>query len=179
MSTDKGYVKVYRDIRDHWIYDDKPYDRTHAWIDLLMTVNHEDKILMFDGHPIKVIRGMCITSLHKLAARWGWSPGKVSRFLDDLEREVMIRQERNSKRTTISIVNYDIYQRSRNSERNSHETLTEHSRSTDGIKQGTIEGTKEDTKKNKRKNRDEIDLTPHVQVLEPGDEYDTEGWEDP
>ena len=147
MSTDKGYIKLYRDIRDHWLWEDKPFAKGQAWSDLLMLVNHEDKILMFDGHPIKVIRGMCITSLHKLADRWGWSTGKVSRFLNDLESEVMIRQERNTKRTTVSIVNYDIYQESRNSKRNSHETLTKHSRNTDETKQDTIEDTIEGTKK--------------------------------
>ena len=147
MSTDKGYIKLYRDIRDHWLWEDKPFAKGQAWSDLLMLVNHEDKMLIFDGHPIKVIRGMCITSLHKLSVRWGWSTGKVSRFLNDLESEVMIRQERNSKRTTISIVNYDIYQESRNSKRNSHETVTKHSRNTDETKQDTIEDTIEGTKK--------------------------------
>lgn len=179
MSTDKGYIKIYRDIRDHMIYDDKPFDRTHAWIDLIMMVNHEDKKILFDGRFVTVYRGMCITSIRKLADRWGWSRKKVSNFLNELERDIMIRQERASKRTTISIVNYDTYQTSGASQRATENPLKSHRRAAEEHKQYTKEGTKEDTKKNKRKNRDEIDLTPHVQILEPGDEYDTEGWEDP
>lgn len=145
MSTDKGYIKVFRDMRDHWIYNDKPFDRTHAWIDILMMVNHEDKIIIFDGHPVKVRRGMCVTSLHKLAERWGWSTGKVSRYIDDLCIEQMLRQERNTRRTIISVVNYDTYQGSRNTERNTRETLTKHSRNARETKQYTKEYTIEDT----------------------------------
>lgn len=148
MSTDRGYIKLYRDIRDHWIWDEKPFDRARAWIDLLLMVNHEDKQILFDGNLVPVYRGARVTSLHKLSDRWGWSTSKVSRFLNELERDKMIRQERNSKRTTISIVNYGIYQTSRDSKRNTEKTLKKHSRNTDETKQYTIEDTIEDTKKN-------------------------------
>ena len=149
MSTDKGYIKIFRDIRDHWLWDDKPFDRGRAWIDLLMMVNHEDKKILFDGAPVPVYRGMTITSLHKLSDRWGWSVGKVNRFLNFLESEYMIKQERNTKRTIISICNYGVYQDSQNTKRNTEKTLNEHRRNTDGTKQDTREDTIEDTKKKK------------------------------
>ena len=135
MSTDKGYIKLFRDIRDHWLWDCKPFSKGQAWIDLIMMVNHEDKKLMFDGELITCKKGMTITSMRKLAQRWGWSPGKVSRFLKILKSEIMIREERNSKRTIISIVNYGLYQGSANSKRNRHGTVTGHRRNTDGNKQ--------------------------------------------
>lgn len=135
MSSDKGYIKLYRDIRDHELWNDKPFARGQAWIDLLLMVNHKDTQVLFDGRLVPVYRGARITSLRKLADRWGWSVGKVARFLDELERDNMIRQERNRKRTMISIVNYEVYQTSRNTERNSDGTLTEHRRNTDGTKQ--------------------------------------------
>lgn len=146
MSTDRGYIKLYRDVQGHDLWDDKPFARGQAWIDLLMMVNHEDKQVLFEGRFVPVYRGARMTSLHKLAERWGWSVGKTSRFLNELEKANMIRQERNSKRTMISIVNYGIYQTSQNSRRNTDGTLTEHRRNTDGTKQYTIEDTKEDTK---------------------------------
>lgn len=148
MSTDKGYIKVYRDVRDHWLWNDKPFSRGQAWVDLLMMVNHEDKKIMFDGVLIPVERGMVVTSLHKLADRWGWSTSKVGRFLNLLSSEVMIRQERNTKRTAISIVNYSDYQDSRDGKRNTEKTLAKHRRNTDETKQYTKKN-EEDTKKKK------------------------------
>ena len=59
MSTDKGYIKLYRDVRDHWIWNDADYLK--AWVDLLMMVNHEDKQVLFDKKLITVRRkkGFC------------------------------------------------------------------------------------------------------------------------
>lgn len=173
MSTDKGYVKIYRDIRDHDIWQEKPFDRARAWIDLIMMVNHEDRQVLFDGKFVPVYRGMCVTSIRRLAERWGWSQGKTSRFLNELETQCMIRQERNAKRSTVSIVNYDIYQTSQSTKRSTDGALTVHRRSTDGDKQDIIEGIIEDTKKN----------TPQT-PLKLGDpvspeklaEWEAEGW---
>ena len=170
MSTDKGYIKVYRDIRDHWLWEDKPFSKGQAWIDLLMMVNHEDKKLMFDNEVVVCKRGMTFTSLRKLSDRWGWSPGKVDRFLKILKSEIMIREERNSRRTIISIVNYGDYQQSADTKRNSHETLTEQSRNTRGNKQYTIEDTIEDTKKKK-------EAPAGAGQDEVGNPWDEEGWE--
>ncbi len=165
MSTDKGYIKVYRDIRDHWLWDQKPFSKGQAWIDLLMLVNHEDKRLKFDDEIVTCRRGMTITSLRKLSERWGWSPGKVDRFLKLLKSEIMIQEERNSRRTIISIVNYGDYQQSANTKQNTHRTLAEQSRNTHGNKQDTKEGTKEGTKKK---------YSPPDEV---GNPWDEEGWE--
>lgn len=113
MSTDKGYVKLFRDVRDHWIWkDDKEptFDRFHAWVDLIMMVNHKEREVMFDGRLISVEAGSRITSLRDLASRWGWSRHKVSDFLDELEKAEMITQVRDSRKTLVTIVNYGFYQ---------------------------------------------------------------------
>ena len=170
MNTDKGYIKVYRNIRDHWLWEDKPFSKGQAWIDLLMIVNHEDKKMMFDNEIVICKRGMTVTSLRKLSTRWGWSPGKVDRFLKILKSEIMIREERNTRRTAISIVNYGDYQQSADTKRNSHGTLTEQSRNTHGNKQYTKEDTIEDTKKKK-------EAPFGAEQDEEGEPWDEEGWE--
>ena len=40
----------------------------------------------------------------------GMEPKKVSNFLNTLEQDQMISQERNTKRTLIKVLNYDTYQ---------------------------------------------------------------------
>ena len=147
MSTDKGYIKLYRDIRDHWIYSERPISKFQAWIDLILEVNHEDKKILFDGQPIVVKRGSTITSLRKLSTRWGWSKTTVGRFLDSLEADGMITQKRDTKKTLINVENYAFYQDSsaKRGTQKRHRAATD--RDTEWNKQGTKEGTKEDTKK--------------------------------
>ena len=45
----EGWIKLHRKITENWLWDDKPYDKARAWIELLLMVNHEDKKIKFDG----------------------------------------------------------------------------------------------------------------------------------
>lgn len=108
MSTDNGYIKLQRKIRDHWIWSNDHYLK--AWIDLIMMMNYEDTKILFDNKPTVVKRGSRITSIRKLAERWNWSSSRVKRFLDMLERDGMINTVRNTRNTTITVINYGFYQ---------------------------------------------------------------------
>ena len=142
MSTDKGYIKVYRDIREHWIWQERPYDRARAWIDLIMMANHEPRTIMFDGAPMTIERGQHMTSLSALAERWGWTRSKVKRFLDILKAEHMCNTKRNRRGTLITIIKYGFYQDARNTDRNSKNQKSELLRNSKVHKQDTKEGTK-------------------------------------
>lgn len=157
---------MYRDIREHWIWTDgeEPFSRGQAWIDLIMMVNHNDKDVLFNGRLIHVEKGCRITSLRRLSERWKWSIHKVSDFLNLLEKEGMISQVRDSKKTLITLINYGIYQ----SEKGSKGTPKEHPRNTQGNqkenrkksqgnKQDIIEGITEDIKKKKTQPSDDDD----------------------
>lgn len=165
MSTDKGYVKVYRDIRDHWIWTDEeePFSRGQAWIDLIMMVNHNDKDVLFNGRLIHVEKGCRITSLRRLSERWKWSIHKVSDFLNLLEKEGMISQVRDSKKTLITLINYGVYQSDKGSKgtvkersRNTQGNHKENRRKSQGNKQDIKEGIKEDIKKKEEESEQEI-----------------------
>lgn len=107
----KGWICVYRKIEDDWIWNDKPFARGQAWVDLLLMVNHDNKKIFFNGEPVEVKRGQRITSIKQLCQRWGWSNKKVKRFLELLQEDDKIRLEiAPRKATTITIVNYNVYQ---------------------------------------------------------------------
>lgn len=107
----KGWICVYRKIEDDWIWDDKPFARGQAWVDLLLMVNHDNKKIFFNGEPVEVKRGQRITSIKQLCQRWGWSNNKVKKFLKTLEQDNKIILEiAPRKATTITIVNYNLYQ---------------------------------------------------------------------
>ena len=109
-SKKEGWISIHRKIENCAIWDDKPFARGQAWIDLLLIANHENVDTFHDGKPVVVGRGQKITSIKYLAERWGWSRHKVSDFLNYLEKNNMIIQKRDTKKTLITIVNYDAYQ---------------------------------------------------------------------
>jgi len=108
--SEQGYIYLDRKIRDHWIWNIQPYSKGQAWVDLILMANHKDTKVPFDGKPVMVKRGSCITSIRKLAEKWGWKRDKVAEFLNVMEQDGMIRKDSNSRRTLITIENYRIYQ---------------------------------------------------------------------
>lgn len=105
-----GYVSVHRCIQKHWVWNDKPFSKGQAWIDLLMMVNHTDNKIPLGNELILVERGSRITSVRQLCERWGWSNTKVSNFLKMLQNDGMITQKSDTKKTLITIENYTFYQ---------------------------------------------------------------------
>lgn len=106
-----GWIKLYRQLQDCWIWLDKePFDKRSAWVDLLLTANHSDKKILFNGELITVKRGQILTSIRKLAERWKWSCDKTSRFLKLIECDGMLRKESDNCRTLLTIENYEFYQ---------------------------------------------------------------------
>ena len=77
----KGWISVHRQIWNSWVWDDKPFSKGQAWIDLLLMANHEDRKVLIGNQLIIVKRGSFITSIRKLCDRWGWSNTKVRSFL--------------------------------------------------------------------------------------------------
>ena len=109
-----AFIKLDRKIFEHYIWEEKPFDRARAWIDLIGLANHENKDFMQNGTLIHGKRGNVYRSKSWLAERWGWSRGKVDRFLGVLESEQMIEEKRirigTTNGTVLTIVNYGKFQ---------------------------------------------------------------------
>ena len=111
MNLSSGWIKLYRQLQDCWIWLDKePFDKRSAWVDLLLTANHSDKKILFNGELITIKRGQILTSVRKLSAKWKWSVNKVYRFLKLLESDEMLQKESDKDRTLLTIINYSIFQ---------------------------------------------------------------------
>lgn len=103
-----GWIKIYRDITNHWIFQDA--ERFKWWIDLLIMASHEDYKTLSNGSLVSLKRGQLSVSLSFLSSRWGRSKEKVLNFLRLLESDGMIQRISDRKSTTITICNYDSYQ---------------------------------------------------------------------
>ena len=106
----QGWIHLHRSLLEHWLHDEKPFCRFGAWVDLLLMANHDARKLSVDGELITIERGQLFTSSLSLSTRWGWSRGKVDRFLEMLERDMMIDTKRTSHGRLVNIVNYSVYQ---------------------------------------------------------------------
>lgn len=106
----RGYILLWRCIKDNHFWQDKPFDRCRAWIDLLMLANHKEGVLRTRGISMPVLRGQVGWSEVSLSEKWGWSRGKVRRFLKDLREQGQIEQQNNNVTSLITITNYDSYQ---------------------------------------------------------------------
>ena len=124
MAKNVGWIKLFRKLIDNRIYFIEPFDKIHAWVDLILIADA-------DGHVS--------TSIRELADRWKWSVSTTKRYLDLLEREEMITTSRNSggtrygtgnetrSGTQITLVNYENYQGQRNTGRNTMRNTDESS----------------------------------------------------
>lgn len=104
-----GWMPIYRKLQDHWLWQDKPFAKGQAWLDLLLLASHNDNEFLFGNQVIKNDIGSFITSEMKLMERWGWSKTKVRAFLKLLQDEQMIVKKSDNKKTAITIVNYSVY----------------------------------------------------------------------
>ena len=126
-----GWISIHRKIQDNLIWNDKPFNRGAAWVDLLLLANHEDKKVLFNGSIIEVKRGEKITSLRKLSERWGWSREKTKNFLILLKSENMIDFKTDHQKTTYKIVNYNVYQNEDVDKRATEKPLTDQQKATE------------------------------------------------
>lgn len=106
----KGWISVHRQIWNSWVWDEKPFSKGQAWIDLLLLANHEDRKVLVGNQLVIVKRGSFITSQTKLMERWGWGKEKLRNFLRLLESDEMIEVDTTPRYTHIAITNYETYQ---------------------------------------------------------------------
>jgi len=110
MSLD-GWVKLHRKLQETSLWTCEKFSRGQAWVDLIMLANHEESFFYKRGVKVDVLRGQVARSEVELADRWLWSRTKVRRFLDDLEKEQQIIQQKNNVIQILTIIKYDEYQK--------------------------------------------------------------------
>ena len=107
---EQGWISLNRQVKDNWIWKDKPYAKGQAWIDILLRVNHKSNKVPVGTSVVDVAEGQTIWSIEDMAKSWGWSRTKVSNFLNVLETESQIAQKRTSKHTLLTVTNWALYQ---------------------------------------------------------------------
>lgn len=128
-----GYIRLHRQVQDHWVWNGEPACRARAWMDLLMLAAYRSRYVTIKGQSVPLERGDLAASVRFLATRWAWGHNKTTAFLAQLQADEMLVKERNGcgngSPSVFRIVNYDTYQsddvKERNGSRNAGGTVAE------------------------------------------------------
>ena len=144
-----GWIKLDRCLQKHWIWNEEPFSKGQAWIDLLMSACWKEKKRLHKGKVQVQQVGKVYISKSYLATRWHWDRRKVDRFLSVLASDGMIRLECTTDGTVIAIENYEIYQVRGTADGTSdglgNGAVSDNEWTRDGISDGTSNGTTEST----------------------------------
>ncbi|CAG35147.1 hypothetical protein [Desulfotalea psychrophila] len=110
----KGWVKIDRELLEHWSWNGAIFSEGQAIVDLHLRASHKTRTIRLRSGLVTIHRGQLARSENTLANDWGWSRGKVRRFLSLLERDNIIGQQKNNQTTIITILNYDVKEDSKN-----------------------------------------------------------------
>lgn len=124
--NDRGWIKYHRKFDENPLFNMEPKCKAFAWIDLVSLANFEDGKIYVRGIEVPIKRGQVGWSEPRLASRWNWSRTKVRTFLEKLEKEQQIKQEKDNVTTLITILNYDYYQDKPTKEKQQTEQQKEH-----------------------------------------------------
>lgn len=171
----QGWVCLHRSFMEHWLYESKPFCEAMAWVDLVLLANHESKKFVIEGEVISIERGQTFTSYRSLTSRWGWGAPKVKRYLELLKRDGMLEIKSFKNGTLLTLVNYEIYQDTRNAnvtqterKRNGSVTQTERDRNVNVTKQECKNEENDKNEKNvtnKKGSKEPVIYFPEDEVL--------------
>lgn len=162
-----GWIKLHRQIKEHWIWEDPAYLK--AWLGILLTVNYENKKVLIQGELIECNRGQSLLSLAGWAKLFGkkWTIQRVRTFLELLKRNEMITTEGLRKTTRLTVCNFDSYQ----FEQQTDNTQITRRQQTDNTQITTNKKEKERIKKEKNEKNEVIGGLPPFPPL-PKNHFD-------
>lgn len=105
-----GWVKLYRGIVKHWLWQEKPFSKGQAWMDLVLLAGYQPRKLRVGAHMLQLEIGELLISEASLMERWGWGKSRLRSFLALLEEDQMILRKIDHGRTVISLTGYRDYQ---------------------------------------------------------------------
>lgn len=106
----KGWIKLRRELANHWLWSSEAFTKSQAWVDLLLHANHKPAKVLIKNRLISLNVGEQARSEVTLSKQWKWSRNKVRRFLETLKNEDMIIQRSEQHTSVITICNYRKFQ---------------------------------------------------------------------
>ena len=171
-----SWIKLFRDINKHWIWQNSDYLKW--WLDILLEVNHSPAKVVINNKIYDCNRGEKLYSLDTWAVRWGTNKSKVRRFLTLLQNDNMIVLKSETQTTRLTVCKYETYQDMRNGDethlkrkRNAGEThltpIEEGKEEKEGKELFLLE---KETKEKNLSKENPTEIFPQSESVEPGAE---------
>lgn len=151
----QGWIKLHRKVLDNYLFQEKrTFSKFEAWTYLLLSANHKEHKFLLGSELLTVKSGQVITSETKLMKRFNWSKSKLRRFLSLLESDNMIERKTDTKKTTLTLVNYEVYQQQETTKK----PRKDHKGTKKGLQKDTIKNEENDKQcfKNGKEQIDEV-----------------------
>lgn len=103
-----GWIKLSRDIKKHWIWQDKTY--RCWWLDLLMEAAWAPYIKIIDRKPVQIGVGQMEASYAFLGEKWCVDKRTAKKFIMLLEAQGMVTHTVYHKYAILTICNFEKYQ---------------------------------------------------------------------
>ena len=121
-----GWIKLHRSIKDN----PKLLKGINfaLWCYILISVVHNEENVLLAGNVVTLQPGQGVFSTPDLANKFGFSVSGIRRALNWLENEHQIEQQKTTKGTVITVVNWDKYQQAEQQDEhqlNNNRTTTE------------------------------------------------------
>jgi hypothetical protein len=134
---DKGYVSLYRKIKDNPIFQDS--ELLHVFIYILLETQYkeEGKEVYFRGEKISLKRGEMITGRNRIALETGIKPDTIYRKIIALQKLGIIHNRTHNRYSIITLIKYGEYQdpKNKNAQQNAQQNDTKsHSQTTQSNK---------------------------------------------
>ena len=112
----KGFIKLYRKVQDHWLYSNNEY--LACWIKILLNVNHSDNKVLIGGKLFDVKAGESLRALDKWSDIFGkeWDKSKTRRFFELLKSDHMIETQNERITTRLTVLNFATYNTTQNTD---------------------------------------------------------------
>lgn len=108
----QGYIKLHREITEHWIWDDARYLKW--WLSILLNVNHRSQIIPVGSELFDCKPGQSIRSIETWTGMFGCSKKTTIKYFETLKKQDMISCKTigkgNRRKHLLTVTNWTIYQ---------------------------------------------------------------------
>jgi hypothetical protein len=108
MKEQQGWITLSRKLLDNPIF--KKPDYLAVWMFLLLKANHKETSFIWNNKKHTLKKGQLLTGRKKIAQVTGIAESQIYKILKYLELEQQIEQQKTTKFTIITIINWDKYQ---------------------------------------------------------------------
>lgn len=125
MSKDGNWVKVNRNLLEQPFWNEKPFSKGQAWIDILLNVHWKTGYDWVGSRKRRARPGQRWVTVRTLAERWGWNKSAVERFLAQLAETDRVTLDGTAYGTLLTLKNWALYQHGETPDETLPETLPE------------------------------------------------------